>query len=825
MGGTGKSSLAWEWTTQYAPDTRKDWAGIFWYSFYEKGAVMADFCRRALAYITQQPLEHFQKSQTLEIRELLLRYLRERPWLFILDGLERVLVAYHRPDAAQLLDEDAGTSDQIAHRDPCAAIRPEDDDLLHALAAAAPSKLVLTSRLVPRALLNQAGQPIPGVLRVPLSGLMPDDAEALLRLCDVRGNSDHIRQYLKTHCDCHPLVTGVLAGLIRDYLPDRGNFDAWAADPKHGGTLNLARLTLVQKRHHIVQSALKVLPRKSRQLLSTLSLVSGAIDYQTLSALNPHRPPEPKEVKEPQNPEEDWLWQDLSDYEKECMRKEYEASLQRRKEYELALSKWQQSREVLSASQKLTKSVLDLERRGLLQYDAQARRYDLHPVVRGIAAGKLTRHQKQQYGQIIVDYFSRQTAPYEQAESIEDVRNGMHVVRTLLQMGHYQLAADAYSPALATALSVNLEAEAEKLSLLRPFFQRGWQVMPESITGYDASNLASSVAKALQAIGEREEALAVLGAVLQNAVRRRQRWESIIEYLIGLSVICWDLHRLAKQERCCLLALEIAGPTEHHYPLFSARLFHFGFLTHVGRWKDAETAWHALNSMNRDWPRELYVPGTVEYAYALFKYYRQELTEEHLVAAEQLAITGKARRLIRGLHELRGEWELTQGRWSLAANSFTEAIRMAHEVGQSEPVAATRLALAKFHLGQLPDARQEAEHLAAARNLSQIGLAELWFAIGDPVQAERYALPAYKEAWADGEPYVRRYDLNKARDILDNVGAEIPQLPRYDPAKDKKLPWEDELVAAMEELRALRKRGAPQYEQPILMMSDALIFN
>jgi hypothetical protein len=36
---------------------------------------------------------------------------------------------------------------------------------------------------------------------------------------------------------------------------------------------------------------------------------------------------------------------------------------------------------------------------------------------------------------------------------------------------------------------------------------------------------------------------------------------------------------------------------------------------------------------------------------------------------------------------------------------------------------------------------------------------------------------------------------------LEKLGAAIPELPPYDPAKDEKFPWEDELVAAIERLR------------------------
>jgi hypothetical protein len=54
--------------------------------------------------------------------------------------------------------------------------------------------------------------------------------------------------------------------------------------------------------------------------------------------------------------------------------------------------------------------------------------------------------------------------------------------------------------------------------------------------------------------------------------------------------------------------------------------------------------------------------------------------------------------------------------------------------------------------------------------------------------------------------------MNKARALLEKRGAEIPNLPPYDPAKDEKLPSEDEVAAAIEKLRTekeakKRKKG------------------
>jgi hypothetical protein len=435
IGGTGKSMLTWEWTTKHATNVRGDWAGRFWYSFYEKGAVMRGFCQHALAYMTRQPLEAFANKSTAEMGDQLLVALRQKPWLLILDGLERVLVAYHRLDAAEVRDEELNLpTDKILDRDPCEAIRDEDTGLLRALAAATPSKILISSRLIPRVLLNPAGLPIPGVsppLKLP--GLDDADAEHLLRSCGVEGTSADIRYYLNTYCGNHPLVIGVLAGLINAPGPHRGNFDGWAADPAYGAKLNLASLDLIQSRNHIPHAALEALEPASRQLLSTLALLSSAVDYETVTAFNPHLPLEPEEVEVPAKPEDDSDWERMPDEEKTNRRRQYEDALAKRKAYEHALKEWRESAAVRKAPKELSHTVADLEHRGLLQYDHRAHRYDLHPVVRGVAAGSLKPEEEKRYGQKVVDHFN--TLPrssYATARSMEDVESGLQVVRTLL---------------------------------------------------------------------------------------------------------------------------------------------------------------------------------------------------------------------------------------------------------------------------------------------------------------------------------------------------------------------------------------------------------
>lgn len=65
----------------------------------------------------------------------------------------------------------------------------------------------------------------------------------------------------------------------------------------------------------------------------------------------------------------------------------------------------------------------------------RARRYDLHPVVRDVAAGSMNSEDKESYGLRVMDYFSSQPhSPYHEARTMEDVVNGLHVVRTLLKL-------------------------------------------------------------------------------------------------------------------------------------------------------------------------------------------------------------------------------------------------------------------------------------------------------------------------------------------------------------------------------------------------------
>jgi tetratricopeptide (TPR) repeat protein len=695
----------------------------------------------------------------------LIAQLHAKPWLLILDGLERVLVAYHRIDAAEVPDEDANSpTDKVLNRNPCDTIRDEDGDLLRKLAACSPSKILVSSRLTPRVLLNPSGQPITGAKRITLPGLRPADAENLLRSCNITGDSARIQDYLTQNCDNHPLVIGILAGLINLPGPARGNFDAWLANsgPQGGAKLDLGNLNLIQRRNHILRAAVDALPDKSRQFLSTLALLSESVDYETLAVFNPHTPPD---------------------------------------------------------DEKLSDTVRDLEQRGLLQYDSLTRRHDLHPVVRSVASANMTVADKERYGKRVVDHLSSQPhSPYEQAKTLEDVASGLHVVRTLLKLGRLQKAADAFIGGLASAMLFNLEAYAEVLALLRPFFPDHWGELPEGIDPSKASDLANDAAIALDHCGESSAALAVYGVSLL-AELNKEKWHPMNARFLNISNSLSGQNLQAEAFRVIKLALEIASIRDAKEDLFMSRLFLCRIQSDFGQWEETAETWRLLDPMGRRWSRDAYRQGRAEYYFALSRFWQGNLQEPHLAATASLAERDNNRRNLRDLHRLRGAWRLEQGEWALAAESFQEAVRMARERRLTDEASEAGLTLAKFHLGQFgkpEEARQEAERLAGQRDPAHRTLAMLWRAIGEDEKAKKHALAAYQWAWANGEPYVHRYELTKTTELLKEMNVPAPLLPGYDPSKDKPFPWEPAVRAAIEKLRAEkdRKEAANIEERP-----------
>src|SRR5262249_13714560 len=157
--------------------------------------------------------------------------------------------------------------------------------------------------------------------------------------------------------------------------------------------------------------------------------------------------------------------------------------------------------------------------------------------------------------------------PYDEAETLEDVRNGLHVVRTLLRMGRYQQASDTYRGALSYALLANLEAHAQVLSLLRPLFQGGWATLPQVVDESDGAYLTNDAAVALDGVGETNLALQAYRAALSSDLRQTE-WSDARVCLSNISISLTDQGHLARAERSSVSALDLAELTGDKEQIF-----------------------------------------------------------------------------------------------------------------------------------------------------------------------------------------------------------------------------------------------------------------
>ena len=66
-------------------------------------------------------------------------------------------------------------------------------------------------------------------------------------------------------------------------------------------------------------------------------------------------------------------------------------------------------------------------------------------------------------------------------------------------------------------------------------------------------------------------------------------------------------------------------------------------------------------------------------------------------------------------------------------------------------------------------------------------------ALGEREQAKAHALVTYKQAWGDGPPYSHWKTLERAKQLLQALGAPEPSLDSAEPTSLPPIPFEDEI--------------------------------
>ena len=824
IGGMGKSMLAHHWLTDHAGEARPDLAGRLWYSFYEDGASMTDFCAHALAYVEGQPRDTYRGINRRDLGDRLVRRLADRPWLLVLDGLERLLLAYDRYDPAQAADEDADSAAR-GEDDPNLCIRPEDDALLRDLAGVDPSKLLVTSRNMPTVLLSPARRPLPYVKHLALTGLAPADAERLLRDADVRGDGPEMRDYLERHFGCHPLMVGIVAGLVNDHAPAPGDFDHWRRDPRGAQEVHLARIDgLVGKRTHVLKVAHDGLAADARKLLGRLAFFSHGVRFEVMQTLNPRRPPAPTPVPEPgdgsgtlEARRRNLLSRRLAettdaskqaglrsgvDMLETMIRKKVEEAREAWDAYQADLAAWKASPALGEAEEWLRAVLVRLQRSGLMMRDRSAATYDLHPLVRAFLRDAMGPDDRAETGQVVADY-ARMRAPsaITDASSGEDFDAFLEVARTLLLGGHVADAAQLLAevvPGIHRRTGRTRAFHQLLSALFKPDLADFHAGVPESAR----CTLANKMGVAASYLGNLQETLKSYVMNVEFIIENKENLKNNMIALFNLSNIYFRIGDAAISSKLINLAKRCADSDSSRIILADFDLRRMERNVVLGR---------------LDWRRTapLCVLDDID------SFGGSEILKSNLALLNIVIDQLSDNLTLQRVNDALAKWPISLDRWTHrrlllekallfqsqdahdeAAGVFEEAIRIGREDTLSTEEDEARYAVSLAVLGRTDDARRLAERLELARRPPHLRLAELWLALGETEKARVAALAAYPLAWADGPPNCWYWHLQDCRAVLAAVGEPEPQLPTIDPDSLPPLPFEADVLRLIEENEA-----------------------
>lgn len=794
IGGMGKSALAWEWTLNRARSAMPGLAGIVWWSFYETGSTMSSLVAEALAYITGTDPSETRQIQLPERARLLLIALRRRSYVLVLDGFERVLTAYHRLEPSKLRD------DQVSDSRSCTDLR--DTLFVRELVTCAPSKVLMSTRLMPSALENAAHQPIPGVRRKSLQGLRHEDGVELLQRLGVRGNVVAMRHFL-SQFDNHGLLIAILSGRVLDYRPAPGDFDRWIADPQAGGGLRLAELDLKQRRTHILEYAFREMEPDRKALLSRIAAFSDAVDYQTLSILNPYVSPAPQEVRKPDALEE-WL----AEYQGRLVETEDRRSRQIMQErivtetrlYEQQMAAYEayvsyyRSPEYRAGVAAFDTALIDLENRGLVQWDRKGNSYDVHPVVRAYAFDQLEEPDRVQTYARISDHFERlPPEKSDEASDLSQLKNTIQVYRALIGSQRWERAWDRYRLSLSRPLLFSIASYTTIIELLAPFFPQGLGQPPTLRAVEDQAHVAADLGMAYSLAGRHTNALEVkrnaIGLSLA-AGNHKLLASQIRNYAVDLRA----MNHLAAAVRALEVARGFAEVSKDDVGMRMANYHLAAIHTYMGHFEEVPVQIEAFRK-GEPLPRHVYRPGGAERYLCWSKFFQNALTFQDTAKVLRLATEERSVEVERSIYHLQAELTLQQGDALEAVGYAEQAMAIANKSGVPAAHHHGCLARALATQGLWERAKTTIEEalepaFEGVLDRPYCDAAEVYLRIGDKNGAQRYALLAYKQAWAEGPPFVWWWWLERAKRVLATLGVAVPALPPFDRGRVEGIPNE-----------------------------------
>jgi len=760
MGGVGKSAVTWKWFNDIAPLKMRGLAGRLWWSFYETDSHFDNWIIRALAYVSCRPLEDIEKLSVPEREERLLTALGRAPFLIVLDGLERILLAYARGDAAHLDDAEVGKPDSASSSElPNQLARvfsalsehqlrktadPRAGVFLKRLAGSGVSRILVSTRLYPADLETKTGEPSLGCWAYALGGMADDDAIDLWRTFRINGRRDELIDLFHSFRN-HPLLIQALACEIANFRGKPGDFHRWReANPE----FDPFQLPLVQRTSHVLEFAVRGLNEATRKVLWHICAFRTPATYDTLAALL-------------------------------CGAKK-----------------------LFSEERRLDAALTELEDRGLLGWDRRANRYDVHPIVRGILWGRLEDSSRIGIFGELEKHFRGLEYSRDSGSSFDDLSAGVELFHALIGLGRSDDAWNLFRDRLDQPTFYRLSANRHRAEMVEMLFPAGFSSNP-NVTGRERqADVIAALASSYHWSDRPGASLALYGRA--NEIYAAEKREArLAKGLCDLSGAARHAGRLRVAEHAARRAFLIAvrnkddirraislgylgftwaarGLLEASFNAFQAALrlvtktnlirLQCGAHTDLAQWaiwsrdyeqaaSNADRAWQLAPSrgFERDFIRAARLQGAAA------------LGRDDLETAQD--------RLFQALDRSRTANFADGELWSLIGLAELNRRRKKPEIAREFLNQTWELA----GRGPYPI------HHAEAWNV----MAELESDSENRSAAIRAATKAYGLAWCDGAEFAYKWGLERAGARLKSLGAPLPELPALDQAPFEDMPKVD----------------------------------
>jgi tetratricopeptide (TPR) repeat protein len=456
---------------------------------------------------------------------------------------------------------------------------------------------------------------------------------------------------------------------------------------------------------------------------------------------------------------------------------------------------------VFKSENELKAAIRELMDRGLLLFDRQRERYDLHPIVRRYAYDRLA--DKAGVHTRLCDYFAAVPKPdQDKVQTVEDLAPVIELYHHMVGAGRYDEACDLFYGRLDKALYFRFGAYQVCIELLRALFPDGEDRPPRLKSEADQAWALNELARPYSLCGQSRRAM----PLLQTHNDLREKAGDKGNLVVGLGNLALDQARLGElaAERNLRRRIELCREIKDEFREAIGHEELGRLLACQGAFADAAAELDAALAVSE---RQHNPQGQcVAWAYRALR----------ALLMGNAAAAVKAARRARELADERArsghpnECDITRAEWLLGAAlvaqaaeakgqpgktladaeaHLTEALNRCRRINLIEFEPDILLAWARWHRAK--DDREQAgktaqEALAIADRceyrLQQADihnfLARLALDAGDRPAAGEHARMGYERAWCDGPPHCYKPALDEAARLLGELGEPPPALSK-----------------------------------------------